>query len=327
MNRIRLLVLMASLLGAFTAQALESGADAEATSTVVIPGAPGKFDFLRVDARRHRLLAAHEKDNTLDVIDLDRRALVGRVSLGGAVDTAVDELSKFYYVSVQDGNRVAVVDAESLRELRSIKLDGPSDAIVFNPHNQRLYVTHDDGEDVWVVDPVMGKVVATIAIPGTPEFMVYDASADRIYVNIKTKNVVAVIDPATNQVTTRWATGAARGPHGLALDERTHRAFVAGANGKLVAIDTRTGASTGAATIAPGVDQIAYDSVANVVYCAGPSKMSVVDVSGPKLLPLATILTSPSARNVAVDGAARLVWTTYTDGKNSYARSWHSPPK
>ncbi|HEY0802747.1 MAG TPA: hypothetical protein VGD54_18060, partial [Steroidobacteraceae bacterium] len=157
---------------------------------VEIPQSAGKFDFLRVDAMRHRLLAAHENDGTADFIDMQKGALITRLKVGGAVDTAVDADGKFYYLSIQESKRVAVVDAASLTEVKSIKVPGPTDAVIYEPKNHLIYVTHDDGGDVWVIDPASAKVVATIAIPGAPEFMLYDQDQDRIYLNIKTKDTV-----------------------------------------------------------------------------------------------------------------------------------------
>src|ERR1700704_1465913 len=176
----------------------------EVAASIEIPHSSGKFDFLRIDPKRQRLLAAHEKDGTSDFIDLRKHALITRLKVGAAVDTAADLESKFYYVSVQEEEKVAVVDAATLKEVSSIKMAGPTDAIIYEPKNHMVYVTHDEGADVWVIDPKTAKVVATVAVPGVPEFMVYDESTDRIYLNIKNKDVVAVVDPATNKVTPRW---------------------------------------------------------------------------------------------------------------------------
>ena len=294
-------------------------------ATVEIPHSSGKFDFLRVDSKRHRLLAAHENDGTADYIDLQKNSLITRLKVGGAVDTAVDQDSKFYYVSVQEAKRVAVVDAETLMEVKSIKTSGPTDAIIFEPKNHMVYVTHDDGADVWVIDPASAKVVATVAIPGVPEFMVYDGQADRIYLNIKNKDVVAVIDPSSNKVVAQWPTAPARQPHGLAVDSKNHRVFAAGGNGKLVVIDTQSGAASGSVDIAPRVDQIVFDEVGGLVYCAGVDKMSVVSTAGGKVASLGEVATAPTARNVAVDPATRAVWTTFTDGTSSFAKSWLPP--
>jgi YVTN family beta-propeller protein len=293
--------------------------------SVEIPQSSGKFDFLRIDSKRQRLLAAHEKDGTSDFIDLRKPALISRLKVGAAVDTAMDPESKFYYVSVQEEERVAVIDAATLKEVKSIKMAGPTDAIIYEPKNHMVYVTHDEGADVWVIDPTAAKVVATVAVPGVPEFMVYDESTDRIYLNIKNKDVVAVIDPATNKVIARWPTAPATQPHGLALDADNHRIFSAGGNGKLVVIDTKTGSVTESVDIVPKVDQIAFGASSGLVYCAGADKMSVVRTTGGKVVLLGDVPTSATAKNVAVDPATQVVWTTYTDGKSSFAKAWKAP--
>jgi DNA-binding beta-propeller fold protein YncE len=168
-------------------------------------------------------------------------------------------------------------------------------------------------------------VVATITIPGVPEFMVYDEKADRIYLAIKTKDTVAVIDPASNQVTAQWPTAPALQPHGLAVDAANHRIFVAGGNGKLVVIDTKSGSAAGSIDIVPKVDQIAFDATGELLYCAGADKMSVVRTSGGKVVALGDLPTAATARNVTVDPQTRAVWTTYTDGKSSFVKSWLPP--
>jgi YVTN family beta-propeller protein len=204
-------------------------------------------------------------------------------------------------------------------------MPGPTDAMIYEPKNHMVYVTHDNGADVWVIDPASAKVVATVRIPGVPEFMVYDDVADRIYLNIKTKDTVAVIDPSSNTVVAQWATAPALQPHGLAFDAANHRVFAAGGNGRLVAIDTKTGAATGSVDIVPKVDQIAFDAPGGLVYCAGAGKMSVIRTTGGKLTSLGEFATAETAKNVAVDPATRAVWTTYTDGKSSFAKSWMPP--
>ena len=180
---------------------------------------------------------------------------------------------------------------KTLKEVKSIKTPGPTDAIIFEPKNHMVYVTHDDGADVWVIDPAAAKVVATITIPGVPEFMVYDEKADRIYLNIKTKDVVAVIDPSSNKVIAQWSTAPATQPHGLAFDADNHRVFAAGGNGKLVVIDTKTGSVTGRRhRLQSGSDRVRC--VGGLVYCAGADKISVVSTTGGKVPNLGDVVTA-----------------------------------
>lgn len=290
-------------------------------ASIEIASSAGSYDFLRIDPKRDRLLAAHEKDGTADYFDLHSNQLIARLRLGTAVDTAVDPDSNFYYVSVQEAGRVAVVDAATLREVASIKTPGPTDAIIYEPKRHRVYVTHDDGADVWVIDPAARRVIGTVAVPGAPEFMIYDESTDRIYLNIKSKDAVTVIDPSSNKVVGQWSTLPASRPHGMAVDGTHQRIFSAGANGKLVAINMKDGSVAGSVDIVQKVDQIAMDVSDGIVYCAGPDKMSVVRVAGGNLTLLGNIPTAATAKNVAVDPKTHRVWSTFTDGKSSFAKS------
>ena len=94
----------------------------------------------------------------------------------------------------------------------------------------------------------------------------------------------------------------------------------------LMSIDTTSGSATGSVAIVEKVDQIAFDAAGGLVYCAGPDKMSVVRTTGGKLSLLGDLTTAATAKNVAVDPTTRVVWTTYTNGKSSFAKAW-SPPQ
>jgi len=313
---------VAGAIAASQAMAADAAEILKAGATIEIPGSTGKFDFLRIDDKRRRLLGAHENDGTWDVFDLDKAAIITRVKVGGAVDTALDPATGQYFISVQEAERVAVVDAKTLKEVKSIATQGPTDAILFEPKHQRVYVTHDDGKDVWVIDPKTASIIGAVAIPGAPEYMVYDAAADRIYLNIKTADEVVAIDPVSNKVVSHWSTAPATQPHGLALDAANHRVFSSGANGKLVAIDTGTGKVTATSEITLKVDQIAYDPDRHQIYCTGPDWMSVVATTADGLHFAGNVKTAPTAKNVAVDPHTHAIWSTYTDGKSSFARSW-----
>src|SRR5260370_42614800 len=79
-------------------------------ASIEIPDSKGKFDFLRIDSKRNRLLAAHENDGTSDFVDLKKNALITRLKTGGPVDTAVDNDSRFHHLSVEDPQPLAGVD-------------------------------------------------------------------------------------------------------------------------------------------------------------------------------------------------------------------------
>ena len=293
--------------------------------TVTIPDSKGKFDFLAVDPGRHRLLAAHEKDGTADFIDLDANTLITRVKTGPTVGVVVDPKTGSYFASVQDDQRVAVIDPETFKEVGSVAMGGDTDAILFDADDRLVFVTNDDGRFLWAIDADSRKVVAAIPIPSAPECMAYDAGTGRIYLNLKTANQIAVIDIKTKAVTSLWPTAPAELVHGLVFDPKTGWIFTSGANGKLVAVDSRTGNAVATADTVTKVDQIAFDPELRRIYCAGTDEITVVQETPGGLKTLGSVKTAATAKNVAVDLRTHAVWTTFTDGTNSYAKSWTTP--
>ena len=291
-------------------------------ASIEIPGATGKFDFLEIDGGRHRLLAAHEKAGTADFFDLQAGKLITRVETGPAVHIAVDDKDGKYFVSASDEKKVVVLDSTTLKITDTIATEGELDAIVYVAKTGKVYVTHDEGSHVWVIDAASDKIVGTIDVPGIPEYMLYDAVTDRLYLNLKSINAIIAIDPSTLAVVSRWSTLPAKSPHGLALDPATGRLFSAGANGVLAAIDIKSGQVIGSAAIAEKVDQNVFDPFTRRIYCACGSVMSVVQETEGGLTALGGVKSEATAKNVAIDPTTHEVWTTWTDGKNSYAKSW-----
>lgn len=292
---------------------------------IEVTGSHGKFDFLEIDATNRRLLGSHTADGTIDIFDLTTGRVLARPATGAAQHTAFDPRSGKYFASVSKPNQVAVVDAQTFKITNTVPTDGSLDGIVFDPKNRCVYAAHDNGKELWVISADTEKIVATVAIPGAPEYLLYDAAADRIYLNIKTTDEVVVIDPAQNAVVAHWPTAPAKGPHGLALDAASGRLFSSGSNGQLVIIDLASGHVIGSVTIAAKVDQIAFDPALQRIYCAASEILSVVQETPDGAVFLGNVASAPGAKNVAVDAKTHAVWTTYTDGKNAYAKSWILP--
>ncbi len=292
---------------------------------IKIPDSKGKFDFISVDAKRNRVLGAHEKDGTFDIMDIGSQSVLARLKVGPAVGSAIDPVTGKYFVSVQDDQRVAIIDSDKLAEVGSIKMDGDTDAIIFDAKDRHVFVTNDNGKFLWVIDADAQKVIASIPIPSAPECMVHDADADRVYLNLKAANEVAVIDTKTNTIVALWPTLPAKGVHGIAFDPATGHLFTSGDNKVLAELDVKTGKVIGTADIVAGVDQIAFDPSTKHVYCMGIDKMTVLDTSGEQIASLGAVRTSDNGKNVAVDPNTHAMWTTFTDGTNSYAKSFVKP--
>lgn len=296
-----------------------------AGKTVPVPGGPGGFDFMAVDAPRHRLLASHPGKGTFVVYDLKTGKLQQLDTDGKVNGEAVDEADNKLFVA--GGNqKVVVFDLKTLQKTDEIALTGPADTIVLDPKNDTLYVDHDDGKEVWAVNAQTDKVTTSIAIADAPEVVVYDAASDRLYQNIKPANEIQVINPTTNTVEATWPTAPMTSPHGLAVDDKTRRLFAAG-QGKVVMMDQGTGKVLAEVDIAPGyVDQIAFDPGNDRLYCASSvGDLSVVQetADGAKLLGM--VPTPKGTHTLAIDPATHTVWVSTHDDQASDLQPYRLP--
>ena len=291
----------------------------ESADPILVVGTKGKFDYLQVDERLHRLLADHTGNGSLDVIDLPDGRLIKSVPTGAAQGVAIDVDRNCYYVSVSDQKKLVIVDRTTLQVIGGVTLPGSPDSLTFCPKNGMVYVDHDDEQDVWVVDPKAQNIRGTVKVPPAPEYVLYDSISNRIFQNIKSQPITLAIDPADRAIRAAWSTLPAEKPHGLAIDTQTRRLFSAGGNGELVVLDAATGASLGSVAIALGVDQIAFDPANKRIYCAsGRGKLSVLEETEKGIESLGDITTPAGAHTLAIDPATHSVWIAFAKEDAAY---------
>jgi len=237
---------------------------------------------------------------------------------GVTVDEADDVI-----ITGGGGKKLFALDRDTFEVKASLDLPGEGDDIQLDPKNHTLYVDNDEGTNIWVVDLAARKIVATIEIPKAPEYIAYDDVTDKLYQNIKSTDETLVIDPETNTVEAHWTLGPAKSPHGLALDSKTQRLFVAGGNGEMAVLDAHTGKLLGSVAIAPHVDQIVFDPSTRRVYCAsGTGILSVVQETDDCASLLANVTVAKGAHTLTVDPNTHNVWICYADKDHSYIQSF-----
>ncbi|HVB99839.1 MAG TPA: YncE family protein [Candidatus Dormibacteraeota bacterium] len=314
----------ASVACCFLAFALSAQAAPPLTAgnPILLPGAHGGFDFIRVDASAHRLLLDQEKGNTaFNVFDLNTRKLVKRVPTGTTQDAAVDRKHERYYISGNDPGRMLIASRTSLRLIGEVPLPTPTNLIGYSPVTGMVYETSDTTPRIWVIDPDTRKVTATITLKGSGmQELAFDPSYKRIFQAVKFANTITVIDPATNKILHVWSLAPGTLPHGIAIVPEGDGLLVA-CNGILVLMNRSTGKIMDRAKIAPDVDEIAYDSSTHRVYCASKDgEISVVRVSGNALTSLGSVPDEKTTHSIAVDPNTHTVWIAYAKGNQSFVQ-------
>lgn len=89
------------------------------------------------------------------------------------------------FQSKQPGNRVAVLDADSGKQLHSIPTDAGPMGILLDAQRQRLYVTNRAAGNVAVYDSRTYALLQTIPLPTHPNSLALNAQGNAVYVSVK----------------------------------------------------------------------------------------------------------------------------------------------
>lgn len=292
-----------------------------AHAPIAIPGKAGKFDFMGIDPENRLLAACHPGNSALAVLNLNTKKAVD-VGLGTEVNgVAFDPKGKRIFAA-GPGKTFVALNSAKLTILGRLPLDGPGDCVQFDPGRGVVYVDNDDGTNLWVINPKSMKLTGKVTIKEAPEYMEFDASHDRIFQAIKSTSTVQVINPKTLEVEDEWKLGALTSPHGLAIDRFTHTIFVAGKNGELVLLDSKSGTLLDTVEVVKGSDQIAYDPSLRRVYIPAAGTLQIIQITGNKGKMLGEVPVSKDCKRVVVDPKTHVVWVAYSEGNTSYFQSF-----
>jgi len=295
-----------------------------ASAPVELTGTQGKFDFIKVDPTRHRLLACHTQNGSLDIIDVTTSMLIKSVPTGAAQGVAIDDKNGRYFVSCSKPPKLVIVDTTTLEVTGEVPLPAPADLVAYRPESNRVFVCNDTKPELWVIDPEAKTILMTLTMPGGGmEDLSFDGQDAYFFQNLKDVSELAKVDPKDGKVLATWPTAPAEKPHGLAMIPGTDSILIVGGTGKLSLLSLTTGKVLGTADISPKVDEIAYDPGLQRVYCAsGLGTISVVSLDHNTLTPQAPLTSSPGTHSIAVDPQTHTVWIVFAKDGKAYVQSY-----
>ncbi len=290
---------------------------------VELTGTHGKFDFIKVDEARGRLLACHTGNGSLDVIEETTSKLIKSIPTGNAQGVAIDDKNGRYFVSCSKPPQLVIVDATKLEITGTVMLSGPADVCTYGSVFNRVVVNNDEKPEQWLIDPDAKKIANVIRYPGSGmEDVAFKPDGLAVLQNIKDTSLLAWTDMQKAEVGGTWPTAPAEKPHGLAMVGESG-VLIAGGNGKLVMIDDGPGKVIASTDIAPRVDEIAYDPGTGNAYCAsGTGVISVVSVGKDTLGAAETIPSAQGAHSIAVDTKRHIVWIVFAKGDRAYLQAF-----
>lgn len=258
----------------------------------------GRIDHLAIDVAHRRLFVAELGNDTVGVVDIDRRNVIRRLEgFDEPQGVAFLEQTETLYVANGGDGVLFAFRGTQLESVGKLELGGDADNIRIDRDQGRIYVGAGSGS-LSIIDATAFKKVGGIELKAHPESFQLEGEGPRVYVNVPDAREVAVLDRKTNKQIASWPTASLRSNYPMALDPRRNRVLVAFRQpATLVSFDAASGAIKERIDICGDADDVFVDARRGYIYVAcGQGVVDVLAPQGDRTSRVARVDTSPGAR-------------------------------
>ena len=143
----------------------------------------------------------NEKDNTLSVIDINKRKVVKTVEIGQRPrGITMTKDGKLVLICASDDDRVEVRDAETLKLKYHLPSGPDPELFVLSPDDSILYIANEDDAMVTVVDMNEKMIIDDIPVGVEPEGMGLVGDGSVLVNTSETTNMAHFIDTETLEI-------------------------------------------------------------------------------------------------------------------------------
>lgn len=266
-------------------------------------GGEGGYDYIFADTKARRLYVPRGgQAGRLTVFHLDTLEPVGtipNVSAGGAT---VDAKTHHGFSTTKP---VTMWDANTLKVIKTIEVEGRPDGILSDPYNARVWVLSHQPPHATVIDAKTGTVVKTLDLGGAPEQAVSNGKGI-LYVNIADKANIAVVDARNLTVKAHYDMSAkGTGGSGLAFDAKNHIlfAYYRQPSPVVVIVNADTGSIITTLPTGTGVDTVAFNpATREAISAENGGTMTFIQEKSPTDFSVEqTLETMAGAKTLALD--------------------------
>jgi hypothetical protein len=251
----------------------------------------GDFDHFIADLGSKRLFGAAEENSKVLVFDLETGKLLQTLSDLKAPHSMVyrDDLKKLYVV---DGDlaKIRMYDGTTYKKAGDIDVREGADSSAYDSATKYLYVV-TGGRDakmpnayLTTVDTTSGKIIGDIKIDSDDvEAVVLEKSGTRAFVVIRGNDSVEVFDRKKQALLATWLLPKdVSKPTAMVFDEAQHHLLIGTRSpGKLVVLDSNSGATVTTVPAAAMVDDMSFGGAHERIYFAGTDFLDIFQARDP----------------------------------------------
>ena len=187
-------------------------------------------DGITYDPRDHRVFVSDELGSALTVIDANADRVVARIATGGEVgNVRYDAATRKIYVPVQSHNELIAVDPATGKIVWRHATTGCEHphGFIIAPGGGIGYVACDENDQLLTIELTTGRVLARLPVARDPDVLALDAPARRLYVASESGGLSTFDISVPKAPMALGDVFVGKDAHAVAVDEVTHRLFLA----------------------------------------------------------------------------------------------------
>lgn len=258
----------------------------------------GRIDHMAIDLVRHHAFVAELGNNTVAVVDLDRRKVIHRFSgLKEPQGVAYVASSDMLYVANAGDGSVRFFNGNDFATAGEIELGSDADNIRVNTATNRVFIGFGGGA-LAVIDAATHSKIGDIPLKAHPEGFQLDPDTSRIFVNVPSAQAIQVVDGVSRKLIASWPMMGLGANFPMALDNAKRHVVVAFRRpAKLGIFSIADGSLTASAAVCGDADDVFIDAKRKRAYIScGDGFVDVFDTQGLPYRRIGHIQTVSGAR-------------------------------
>jgi YVTN family beta-propeller protein len=186
----------------------------------------GRIDHMAIDLKRQRLFVAELGNDSVGIVDLADRKVIGRIPgqkepQGVGYEPSTDML---YVANAGDGS-VRLFEASDYKPAGRIELGSDADNIRIDAASNRVFIGYGSGA-LAVIDSATRSKVGDIPLKAHPEAFQIAPDTSQIFVNVPDDHGIAVVDRASQKQVGDWPQAGRGANFPMALDHVRRQVLV-----------------------------------------------------------------------------------------------------